>query len=156
MIEKSTTMFFNIFTMSRTSLNTQYFNLYSYSKYVFLLHKAVLYFKVIFHCKLCTALISSYTNGLSTFGTNHSRKTFNIWCNAANAAILVLTQPSSWLISSLLNILFPSRNWTISGKQDTDVPNCHVNVAVQDLAQNKITRSIPVNSSFMRPKQCLE
>lgn len=76
----------------------------------------------IFHCKLCTAFISSYTNGQSTFGTNHNRKTSNIWCNAANTVILVLTQPSSWLIASLLNILFHSRNRTVSGKQDTDVP----------------------------------
>lgn len=77
---------------------------------------------ILFFTANCNAFVSSYTNAQSTFGTNRNRKTSNIWCNAANTAILVLTQPSSRLIAILLNILFCNRNRTISSKQDTHVP----------------------------------
>jgi len=36
-------MLFDVTTMSRTSLDTPYSNLYSYWRYVFLLHKAMLH-----------------------------------------------------------------------------------------------------------------
>lgn len=66
----------------------------------------------------------------------------NIWCNAANTVILLLTQPSSLLTASLLDILFHSRNRTISGKQDTDVPTAMLTWLFKT-SKNKILRSIP-------------